>query len=184
MIQFNELKITQNGDLLIIDVSVKSDSYYTDVYIDTIKIDDQDTYIDEGPSTTPLFTYTVSDDLKTVHLELDKVALNSALTSKLFFVYVKTKGTPSIDTPCGLDNVTTIGVCTYLYPIYQATMLYMNEVLVDCNISKNFVDHILKFKALDTCITMGQYTQAIKYWKKFYLNLPTSSITSNCGCNG
>lgn len=184
MVEFNELKINQNGNLLIIDVSIKSQDYYTNVYLDKITIDDQVTYIDDGPSTTPLFVQTIDGNQKTYHLELDKVALTKALNNELFFVYVKTKGTPSIDTPCGMDNITTIGVCTYLYPIYQTSMLYMNEVLKTCIIPKNYIDHILKFKALDMAITIGQYTQAIKYFNKFYLTLNTSLPSSNCGCNG
>ena len=43
MIQFNELRISQSGDRLIIDVSVKDLEYYTNVYLSEILIDTQDT---------------------------------------------------------------------------------------------------------------------------------------------
>lgn len=50
MINFNELKIAQDGSLLTIDVSVKDLEYYKDVYIESIYVDTQDTYINGGPS--------------------------------------------------------------------------------------------------------------------------------------
>lgn len=50
MIKFNELGINLNTKELIIDVSVKDNTYYENVYIDKIYIDTQDTYKDGGPS--------------------------------------------------------------------------------------------------------------------------------------
>ena len=42
MVAFQELRITPDGQKLIIDVSVKDLEYYTNVYLDTIQIDTQD----------------------------------------------------------------------------------------------------------------------------------------------
>lgn len=49
MIKFNELRISSNR-YLIIDVSVKNEDYYKDVYIKSVSVDTQDTYKDNGPS--------------------------------------------------------------------------------------------------------------------------------------
>ena len=70
MIQFNELRINPEGTKLIIDVSVKNSVYYENVYIDTISIDTQDTFIGSGPSSNVAYTNTLEGDNKSVRLEL------------------------------------------------------------------------------------------------------------------
>ena len=47
MVQFNELRITPDNKELIIDVSVKDLDIYTNVYLDYIMIDNQDTFIED-----------------------------------------------------------------------------------------------------------------------------------------
>ena len=49
MINFKELRISECDNSLIIDVEVKDDSYYENIYIDQIIIDTQDTYLGSGP---------------------------------------------------------------------------------------------------------------------------------------
>ena len=63
MIKFNELRISSNR-YLIIDVSVKNEDYYKDVYIKSVSVDTQDTYIDSGPSNNPIFIIDDSDVTK------------------------------------------------------------------------------------------------------------------------
>lgn len=48
MIVFNELGINLNTEKLIVDVSVKENTYYSNYYISNIYIDTQDTYKDGG----------------------------------------------------------------------------------------------------------------------------------------
>ena len=50
MVTFNELRITPDGNTLIIDVAIKDLRYYTNVGLKTILIDTQDTFTAEGPS--------------------------------------------------------------------------------------------------------------------------------------
>lgn len=50
MVTFNELRITPDGNTLIIDVAIKDLRYYDNVGLDTILIDTQDTFTAEGPS--------------------------------------------------------------------------------------------------------------------------------------
>lgn len=66
MIQFNELRVSPDGKKLIIDASVKDLQYYNDVYIDAIIIDTQDTYVANGSSTNPIFSYEVPSDSGTL----------------------------------------------------------------------------------------------------------------------
>lgn len=54
MIVFNKCDITDNGKCLMIDVSVDNLSYFDNVGIETIMIDTDKTYIDNGPSNSSI----------------------------------------------------------------------------------------------------------------------------------
>lgn len=183
MIQFNKLEILSEESKLVIDVSVKDLDYYFDVYIGEIIIDTQDTFIESGPSSKPIYSKIITGNIKSVQLELDKGDLLS-LNDNIFFVYIKTKGTPTPDTPCGKDNEITLGVAVNLYPIYQQAFNYIKELSNTCSIPKNFINYILQFKAFQLSLKTSHYVEAIKYWKKFYQNIKEYSITTNCNCHG
>lgn len=130
------------------------------------------------------FTYG-TQQMKNVRLELklsDWKDLSPCNT--MFFVYVKSKGTPSADTPCGFDKGQIIGTVINLQPIYKQTLNYLRELECDCEIPKGFIDMILKLKAIELCVRTGNYVQAVKYWKKFFIKNQCKSPTSNCGCYG
>ena len=184
MVQFNELKITPDGQRLIIDVSIKDLEYYTNVYLDTVQIDTQDTFVESGPSSEVVYSKTIEGNTKSVRLELGTGDLLPALNDNLFFVYIRTKGTPAANTPCGMDNITTLGVVSNFYPLYQHTFSYIKELNDTCSIPKSFINYILQYKAFELAIKTGHYTEAIKYWKKFFMGINDSVITSNCGCYG
>ena len=62
MIKFNELRITPNNESLIIDVSIEDASYFQNVVLDSIVIDTQDTYTQNGPSSKAVFNYVVAEE--------------------------------------------------------------------------------------------------------------------------
>jgi hypothetical protein len=68
MVDFNELRITPDGQYLIIDVTVKSNSLYDNVYISRIDIDNQDTYINGGPSGKTLYSEEIDSDTNLKHI--------------------------------------------------------------------------------------------------------------------
>ena len=175
MVQFNELRITPDNRELIIDVSVKDLDIYTNVYLDYIMIDNQDTFIEDGPSDNPIYTYTIEDaaystssngSIKQCRLTLTNNDVN--LSSDLLFIYVVVKGVPAPSTPCNMDNATTMGVVYNLHNIFQSFMPYIREVENDCNLPKGFVNYILRFKALELAFATGNYTLAVKYWNRFF----------------
>ena len=147
MIEFNDIKVSPDGKKLIIDAQVKDVPYYDNVYIDTIFIDTQDSYVENGPSSEPIYIYEASNE-KRVRLEL-KSELNVSLDNTMFFVYVVAKGTPTSDEPCCHGNYTTIGVAINLYPIYQRMMYGIKEVECNCNTPKTLIDNMLRFNALE-----------------------------------
>lgn len=184
MVQFNELRIIPDGTQLIIDISVKDLEYYTDVYLDEILIDTQETFIETGPSTQIVYSKTVEGNLKSVRLELSTGDLLPSLKDNLFFVYVKTKGTPASNTPCGMDNITTTGVVTNLYPLYQQAFSYIKELSDTCIIPRNFINFILQYKAFQLAVRTGHYTEAIKFWKRLYQEVEYITVINKCGCYG
>lgn len=122
---------------------------------------------------------------KNVRLILDKKDLGISLDDSIFFVYIVTNGTPSPCTPCGMDNLYTMGIAYNLRPLYNLGMNYIRELADNCSMPKNFIDYILRFKAFELSLRTGNYTLAIDYWKRFFKN-KTSSISKpkGCGCHG
>ncbi|MBQ7430742.1 MAG: hypothetical protein IJV29_18850 [Butyrivibrio sp.] len=189
MIHFNQLTISPDGQHLTIDVSVLSEAYYKNVYIDSIIIDNQDTYVGSGPSSKPVYSYSVPDRTSKLtkktysqkHIRLDLTSADLNLDG-LLFVYVRTKGTPSADTPCGMDNITTMGTVSNMYPFYQQAMNYIKELANNCSVPQNFTDYILRLKALELSVRTGNYPDAINYYNRFFSGKAKSSIRKG-GCN-
>lgn len=185
MIHFNQLAIYNNQ--LIIDVSVLEDTYYDNVYLDSIIIDNQDSYVSNGPSSNPVYEFTIPDaeskltkttySQKHYRLVLDSSDVN---LSDMLFVYVRTKGTPAADTPCGLDKSSTLGVVADMLPFYQQGMQYTKELGSTCNIPTGFTDYILRLDALKLSVKTGNYTRAIEYFNSFSSN--TVPQNGGCGC--
>ena len=198
MVTFNELRITPDGNTLIIDVAIKDLRYYDNVGLDTVLIDTQDTFTAEGPSSKAvkfpvinsidaesfeiefgdsydfkgtlkegfLYTFNLRDHtgeyyingelypakkletgvhkyekgklvaittpIKSYRIEINKNDSTLTFKDNLLFVYVKTNGTPASDTPCGMDEETTLGVTLYHYPIYNAMMNSIKELEKNC----------------------------------------------------
>lgn len=183
MVDFTDLKVL-NGKLYI-SAKIKELDYYSDLTIDSVSIDTQDTFVSTGISSNPIFEYTPISDVTEVTLELNSTALRGIDVDKtLFFVYVKTKGNFASDTPCGLDNPITLGITYSKCPIYNEIIGYVKEVENDCNLPRTFINKILQLEALKFSILTGHYTQAIKYYNKFYKDLKVTSINNSCGCHG
>lgn len=196
MITFNELRITPDSKSLIIDVSVKDYEYYKNITIDSIIIDTQETYLVSGPSSNPIFKYSVKStqdnnlysaqrslDNKSIRLQLTSQDLQDKLSTSLLFVYVVTTGKSSPATPCGMGNRITLGTVVDLFPIYCKTISYLKELNSSCSIPKNLIDMILRLKALELSLKTGNYIQAIEYWNKYFINISTNINSTSCGCN-
>ena len=52
MIRFATLKVSGECRQLVIDASIEAYSFYDDVYIDSVVIDTQDTFMTSGPSSS------------------------------------------------------------------------------------------------------------------------------------
>lgn len=185
MVQFNELRINSEGTKLIIDVSIKDLQYYQNVYLDNISIDTQDTFIESGPSDKVAYSYTLEGDAKNIRLELGIGDILPSLLDNMFFVWVRTKGIPTPDTPCGMDSLYSMGVTLYTCPIYDYIMQYVREVEKSCSVPKGFIDSFLQWKAFEVSIATKNYVQAIFYYNKFIRRLRVfPNKSTNCSCYG
>lgn len=184
MIKFTDLRVNK-GHLIITAEVREINNYYDNVYISKIKIDSQDTFSSSGPSSSLIYESETFTSAKKVTLDLAAVDFtgNIDMNKTMFFVYAEATGTPSAGTPCGFDEATSVGVTFSLCPIYNETMQYVKEVENSCILPKNFINMILQFKAIQYSINSGHFTQAIKYYNKFYKNLSVGT-TNSCGCYG
>lgn len=205
MINFNELRVTPDGRYLVIDVQVQNLDYYKEVYLDSIHIDTQQTFIETGPSNKPIYSYIVPDNEQLIYTQecncqvvteqnedvlLDEFGTKhirqfidiDSIGNNIFFVWVVTKGNPTEDTPCGMKDAITLGVVYNKLPIYNISMKYINSI-EGCDIPREFMDFIFRKKAFEVCLEVGNYNQAIKYWNKFFTGIKESQV-SNCNCYG
>lgn len=195
MIQIDELELSQNGKTLKVVASVKDQSYYQDILIKSLTVDTQNTFSASGPSDTPIYKASFKtkevgtgkevEGLKKISKEIPIDVLTDTSTNNIFYVYLEATGMPALNTPCGMDNVITLGVIYNKVPIYNVGMKYIKQVEESCAVPKSFVDYILKYKALDLAIKTENYTQANEYWKKFFENntLTNTINVTNCGCS-
>ena len=184
MIDFNKLYITKDGNSLVIDISVKTDRYFNNVYIDNIKIDTEDTFKEGGVSSTPVYSYTVSGNSKTLSLIIKSSEVLASFDDNMLFIYVTTKGTPSSDTPCNMDINPTLACVVDLYKIYQKNIPFIKQINNVCCIPKDYIDFILRLKALEISMKTNNYTMSVDLWKRYFKDTANNSIISNCGCHG
>lgn len=177
MIRFNELRVTSDRKHLVIDVQIEELDYYQDVFLDTIIIDTQKTFIPTGPSSKPLMTI----DCGRVKHYRDYIDIDT-IADNLFFVYAISVGEPLETTPCGLTEQSILGVTYDKYPMYLQGMSLLNQ-LNGCDPAGDLIDYILTHKAFDISLQTGNYLKAIEYWNEFF-NEKEKNISYKCGCHG
>ena len=198
MIRFNELKIENN--YIIIDVQIEEEKYFKDMYIDSIVIDTQDTFIANGPSSKAIYTKTFNTDTDVnkeeiiytqgtdkynrVRIYIDGKNLNVDIHKTMFFVYVIAEGTPSAYTPCRWDENKALHTLVDTQVLYNNMIQYVKELNKDCSTPDNFINAILQFNAIDLALKTNQYPLAIDLWKRFYSDIESNVVLPNCGCNG
>lgn len=170
MIKYNTLKI--EGNNLIIDFEVEDKPYYSNVSIEGVRVDTPLTY----GTDTPYYIYD-EDDVTRYEAEIFIPDVKKELLIITPQVYVALPP----DTPCGADIIDMAAV-------YDRNVLldkglgYLKELGDTCEISRGFVDFILKRHALDMAIATCNYSMVIKYWKM--LTMVKGTTIKGCGCHG
>lgn len=206
MVIFDDLYINEAGDKLIINAHMDEAEWFEDMYISELIIDTQNTYLSSNtPSSSPIYSKlftNVYDILEGEDIKgLDKKELNKYNTRRIslildkrdfgnipdfskniYFVYIKVGGIPKPDTPCGKDQINHLGVSYYKKPILASLIGDISGFTKDCGTpSRVLIDSILKFKSLETSIKVGAFSNAIRFWNKFYKD-KNNPVGKGCGC--
>lgn len=128
-----------------------------------------------------IYTEYLIQDLKEIHLVVDKNAINADLSKDMLYVYFHVTGTPSPDTPCRLDETYTLGVTFNEGAIYNRMMGYTKEIMNTCEVPKGFTNMILQLEAIKAAIETENYASANKFYNKL-MNAKSSKGTSNISC--
>lgn len=163
MIKLEILEISEDNNYLNIVASVLPE-YQDRVDIKEIIIDNQDTYINTGPSESPIIV--VNSDLITNKKDLNitiNLKENNVNSNDMLFVYIVFDILDESDL-----SKYSLNTVVNLYPIYQDIMDCIKEINNNCSIPKLFIDRIIRIKAVDLSIRTGNYNQAIEYWNKFF----------------
>lgn len=205
MIIFEQLRISDNGRQLFVNVRVNDADYFDNVYLDSITIMTADKVSETDPSAPTgnyIYKKTFGDGVRSAALVLDSTDFvktwetdadamkfnRSDMSSTLFFVYVKCKGTVSDSVPCGLDELTNVGVTFDDKLLYQRAMNYTKSLADSCSIPVGFADFILLWNAFKACVETDHYIPAVKYWNMLFgtegYGVSGDVNAKGCGCHG
>lgn len=128
---------------------------------------------------------------KDIHLVLCPQNMNEKFkgtdfSKNMFFVYFTVTGTPTADTPCRMDETTTLGVTFDYGLIYDNAMCYTKELSNSCDVPQGFTDFLLHVAALKLAIETEHYVDAINQYKYIIQNGCTGNTgitVKHCGCN-
>ena len=128
---------------------------------------------------------------KELHLVLTPVMMNEKFSLRdfshnMFFVFIETAGIHALNTPCTLDEITTLGVTFDYGAFFNPAMNYTRELADTCEVSSQFMDFILNFEALKLSIETEHWIPAIGYWKNLMggANGINYKGPKPCGCHG
>lgn len=171
MIKYNTLKI--EGDNLIVDIEVEDRPYYESISINGVRIDTPLTYGTDEP-----YDICRDDDVTRYTAEFFIPEIKKELIIITPQVYDKEL---PLDVPCGADVVNTAAVYNKSVLLDEG-LKYLKELGNTCEISRDFIDFILKKNALDMTISSCNYHAAIEYWKR--LTKVGGTTIKGCGCYG
>lgn len=203
MVIFNECRIDPINNRLILEVSIDSTAYSTDVGIDSIYLVKSADFVNEYTlPESKVLIYEPSDDkpidvsetinvgtsvepqykkrVRIVKSQKELSMLGIELTDVLF-IYVETTGTPGESCPCECDSKYHMSVAFSLRGIYNKAMSYIKELDSKCDTPRNFINLFLKLKAFELSLRTGNFNKAITIWGSFNHKLITPSRV--CGCN-
>lgn len=191
---FDQLRISDDGKRMYINLHVNKAEYFDNVYLDEITIMTSDKLSETNPhlpTSDYIYNKVFGGNQKEAYLVLQPTDFNekfnkSDFTKDLFFVFVKIKGVPSECTPCRLDEEITLGVTFDENLLLQKVMQFTKELADTCAVSKGFIDMILLWNGFKAAVETEHYLPAVDFWKKmFYGHNGMNGFSSkSCGCHG
>ena len=191
---FDQLRISDDGKRMYINLHVNKADYFENIYLDELVIVPADKVSETSPhlpSQDYIYKKVFDEGLKEADLVLLPTDFNedfmkSDFSHDLFFVYVKVKGTPDPCTPCRLDEEITLGVTFDENLLYHQVMSFTKQLADECRIPIGFMDFILLWNAFKAAIETEHYIPAIKYYNMLFDKgvVTRAEFIKNCGCHG
>ena len=191
MLQWNELRITEDSKHLVIDVQVQNLDYYENVHLQSLYMNvynKSSDYVAPMPDSKSILLWqyeppqevTEEGEHKPKHIR--KFIDIDGLSENLFFVYAIADGEATDDTPCGCKNHVLMGV------VYNNQALYRNSINAisitsTCAPNQELIDYILNVKLFEFSLKAGDYRAAIDFWNTTFKNNDKTPKKS-CGCHG
>lgn len=195
MIQFSELRISENKKQLSVGCYVENFDIYDDVYIKSIYVEYYKNRLENGDiSEKAICIYDNTNDdytVKSAHAVLMKQEITEefgtgSFDNGLFYVYVICDvhgGASLASADCGWDIMKTVGIVADWERVYRAGMAYILDVADGCHtcvISDEFIDFIMRWNALRLAMLVCDYITVDMLWDKFLGY--TTARRSSCGC--
>lgn len=211
---FDQLRISDDGKKMFINLHVNNADYFDDVYLKRITILTEDQVSEINPfypgndfiyqkeifsngkcetpcgeqHCQPKHQLTRDLDLVLTSYDFNEKFTVSDLSHNLFFIYIECAGIPAPNVPCRLDEMTTLGVTFDYGIIFNSAMNFTKELADTCNIPQNYINFILNYEALKMSIETEHYIPAINFWKNIVGQkgiFNSNNINSKpCGCHG
>ena len=193
MVSINEFVIARDAKYLYLKASIDDMEYFENVFIDYLEFTlhkvvngtIETSTIELNPDGT-LHTEPLETEVKNVDLTLTPQDLGlSDFQTPVIEVKVYTKGYPSADTPCGMDEAYVVGITYNESVLYDKGLSFIHQVGQDCNIPDDFINWILSSSAFDLALKSGNMNDALSWWLRLTSNRSNGySRNSNCGCHG
>jgi hypothetical protein len=186
MITFRELIIRPCGKSLEIDATIQYQTEFPNAYISNLSIDTAATFIDNGPSTTPVFTKTYTNTTKTIVESIAKEQFNNVdLKNTLLFVYITVQGLPVDYDTCKYGPAKTIRAVANLHKIYNSIVSFVKSANGNCSNNSGIINNMMLLKAFEYGNLTCNFHQIINIWNRI-INKKSSPIalSKGCGCNG
>jgi len=189
MLYFNELRIENKH--LIIDVEVDPEYKAKGCWIESISLSTH-----KDSTEYPIWEATEGSTKTRVRLILDSKCqeessidvhdVGGATLKDLLYITVIAHVPTEIlaEIPCGCCDPTILkGTVVDMEPFYNQAMQFIKELGDACELPRNFIDYILKFKGLELSIQTGNYAQANELFAN-YFNRDKKAFTNvgGCGC--
>ena len=193
MVSINEFVIARDAKYLYLKASIDDMEYFENVFIDYLEFTlhkvvngtIETSTIELNPDGT-IHTESLETEVKNVDLTLAPQDLGlSDFQTPVIEVKVYTKGYPSPDTPCGMDEEYVVGITYNESVLYDKGLSFIHQVGQDCNIPDDFINWTLSSSAFDLALKSGNMNDALSWWLRLTSNRSNGySRNSNCGCHG
>ena len=201
MVIFNDLRLTDEKDKIVVDCFIEGLFIYANMYIKSIYVEYYKNALLSGdPSDKAIQIYSNTDtSVQAVRVCLSntdtQVKENFGIESfddGLYYIIVDCDGELSSDTstyPCGYDETRDTGVVLDWQRIYEIGMSYItqynNSCFNPCQSLDGFDNFIIAWNSLRLAISICDFSLLKKVYEKilrFAGNADVVSVSS-CGCN-